>query len=110
MGCQKITNVLKTRVARCYIFKPKIATWVNFVVLQWKRVVYFTAVWSILRPFGIFGAIWYIFSRFGILYLEKSGNPVEDFQLANTSYTSLTISVLNVRTYICALFLGFWLK
>jgi hypothetical protein len=37
---------------------------------------------SILRPFGIFTAIWYIswpfgicFYRFGMLYQEKSGNP-----------------------------------
>jgi hypothetical protein len=36
-----------------------------------------------VMPFGLFYsylvsfvAIWYIFSRFGMLYLEKSGNPV----------------------------------
>jgi hypothetical protein len=70
-------------------------------LLQWKLFVYYTAVWSILRlfgifcahlvyfwPFGIFLAIWYIlwpfgifyvylvyFSRFGKLGQEKSGNP-----------------------------------
>jgi hypothetical protein len=38
----------------------------------------------ILRPFDIFYgrlayfvAIWYIFNHFGILYQEKSGNPVK---------------------------------
>jgi hypothetical protein len=53
-------------------------------VLQWKVVVYFMAVWSIVRPFGIFcghlvyfAAIRYI-SRFGILHQEKSGNPASD--------------------------------
>jgi hypothetical protein len=57
-----------------------------------KMLVYFVAIWSILQPFGIFCGhlvyifvIWYIcgifygylvyFSRFGILYQEKSGNP-----------------------------------
>jgi hypothetical protein len=52
-------------------------------VLQYKMFVYFTDIWSILRPFGIncvhsvyFMVIWYIFSRFGIMYQEKSGNSV----------------------------------
>jgi hypothetical protein len=40
------------------------------------------AIWNILQPFGIsyghlvhFVVIWYIFSRFGMLYQENSGNP-----------------------------------
>jgi hypothetical protein len=40
------------------------------------------AIWSILLPFGLFCGnfvnimvIWYIFSRFGLSCLEKSGNP-----------------------------------
>jgi hypothetical protein len=33
--------------------------------------VNFMAIWPILRPFGI---PWYILSRFGMLYQEKSGN------------------------------------
>jgi hypothetical protein len=51
-------------------------------VLQWKRLVYFMDTFSILRPLEIFYGhlvyfvvIWYIFSRFGILYQEKYGNP-----------------------------------
>jgi preprotein translocase subunit SecY len=50
--------------------------------LQWKMLVYFTAMWSILRSIGIFCdhlvyfmVIWYILSRFGMLYQEQSGNP-----------------------------------
>jgi hypothetical protein len=50
-------------------------------VLQWKMVEY-VCIHSIsfLRSFGIFYGIhfvfvWYIFSCFGLLYLEKSGNP-----------------------------------
>jgi hypothetical protein len=49
--------------------------------LQWKMLVIFLAIWSILWPFGIFCGhllnvvvMWYIFPRFGMLYKEKSGN------------------------------------
>jgi hypothetical protein len=42
----------------------------------------FRAILSILRPYGVlygqlvhFVVIWYIFPQFGILYLDKSGNP-----------------------------------
>jgi hypothetical protein len=36
-------------------------------VFQWKMLVYFTATWPILRPFGIFlWAIWCILWSFGI--------------------------------------------
>jgi hypothetical protein len=45
-------------------------------------LVYFMAIWSLLRKFGVFRGhlvyfmvIWYIFHRFGMLYQEKSGNP-----------------------------------
>jgi hypothetical protein len=51
-------------------------------VLQWKMLMYFMNIWSILWPLEIFYGhlvyfvvIWYIFPRFGILYLEKSGIP-----------------------------------
>jgi hypothetical protein len=46
-------------------------------------VVFNMANWSILKLFGIvcghcayFMVIWYIFPRFGMLYQEKAGNPV----------------------------------
>jgi hypothetical protein len=45
-------------------------------------LLYFTAIWNILRIFGIFydhlvhfGFIWYIFSGWGNIFQEKSGNP-----------------------------------
>jgi hypothetical protein len=44
-------------------------------ILQWTMLVYCVAIWAILRPLDIFLAIWYISSRFGMLYQEKSGNP-----------------------------------
>jgi hypothetical protein len=43
--------------------------------LQWTMLVYCTAIWTILRPFGIFCGIleyfmviWYILWQFGIFY------------------------------------------
>jgi hypothetical protein len=55
-------------------------------ILQWKMTVYFIDTWSILRSFVI-GILWTFgivrsnleyFSRFGILFQEKSGNPGEE--------------------------------
>jgi hypothetical protein len=43
--------------------------------LEWTMLVYFTAIWSNIKPFGIFyshlvyfTAIWYILQPFGIFY------------------------------------------
>jgi hypothetical protein len=36
---------------------------------------YFIDIWDILYPFVTFVFIWYIFSSFGIMHQEKSGNP-----------------------------------
>jgi hypothetical protein len=52
-----------------------------------KDVGIFIAIFSVLRPKGTFCGghlvhfvvIWYILSRFGILYREKSGNPGHRF-------------------------------
>jgi hypothetical protein len=67
-----------TRVARCFIFKPKIPIWLN---LEGLRLEYFTDISDIFWPFGtfcvhlvLFVFIWYIFSGFGIMDQEKSGN------------------------------------
>jgi hypothetical protein len=45
--------------------------------------IYFMDIWNILHTSGIFYDhlvhfvfIWYIFPRLGIMYQEKSGNPV----------------------------------
>jgi hypothetical protein len=40
------------------------------------HLVYFTAIWYILWSFSIFYGFGYIFYPFGMLYQEKSGNPV----------------------------------
>jgi hypothetical protein len=45
-------------------------------------LIYFVPIGNILQTFGVFYKhllhfvfIWYIFSGFGIMYQEKSGNP-----------------------------------
>jgi hypothetical protein len=47
-----------------------------------KMLIYFMAIWNILRIFGIFYDhlvqfvfLWYILSGVGTVYQEKSGNP-----------------------------------
>jgi hypothetical protein len=65
-----------------YIFRPKIPIWVNFgrscngrCWYFYVLFVYFAAKWYILCPFGTFSGRLVYFSRVGILYREKSGNP-----------------------------------
>jgi hypothetical protein len=42
------------RVARWFIFIPKIPIWINYWrALEWKVFVYFMTIRNILRPFGI---------------------------------------------------------
>jgi hypothetical protein len=50
--------------------------------VEWKRLIYFWAIWNKLCPFGLFYGhlvycigIWYSFSNVGMLYQDKSGNP-----------------------------------
>jgi hypothetical protein len=84
-----LTAAFGTGVARWHIFKPKIPIWVNFGGTCNGRCLYtyFMSIWSIFWPFGIlcghlvyftYDVFWNIFSRFGMLYKEKSGNPVQD--------------------------------
>jgi hypothetical protein len=53
----------------------------NFRASDWKMLIYFMVIWNILWISGIFCdhsvhivLIWYIFSCFGIMHQEKSGN------------------------------------
>jgi hypothetical protein len=71
-------------------------------VLKWKIMVNLIAIGSILLPFGLFYChlvyfmvIWYTyFSRFGMLYQEKSGNP--DYAWLERMHVSATCNA-----YIC---------
>jgi hypothetical protein len=45
----------------------------------YEHLVHFMVFCYILWTFEKFLVIWYIFSRFGILYKEKSGNPADYF-------------------------------
>jgi hypothetical protein len=57
-----------------------------FSKVDWKMFIYSMAIGNILRTLGIFYDylvlfvyIWYNFSGFGIVYQEKSGNPVQNY-------------------------------
>jgi hypothetical protein len=77
------TECRVSRVARWYIFKPKIPVWVNFrgscngrcwyILLRlgpfYGHLIHFTTICYILWQSGIF------FPRFGKSHQEKSGNP-----------------------------------
>jgi hypothetical protein len=56
-------------------FLPKIPTWVNFGGPRNGKCC--MAICIILGPFGLFCGQVVYFSRFGILYHEKSGNPAQ---------------------------------
>jgi hypothetical protein len=66
-----------TRVARWHMYiqtkNPNLGKFGR--ILHWK-MVYFMATWY------IFSILWsvHIFFRFGMLYQQKSGNPVHDSQ------------------------------
>jgi hypothetical protein len=70
---------VQCRVARWYIFKPKIPILAGFgmekVGIFYDHLEYIRAIWYILWSFGKLEAIWYLFPRFGILRQEKSGSP-----------------------------------
>jgi hypothetical protein len=77
---------LPFRVARWFVFKPKIPIWVHFGRYCNGKSLH------ILEPFGLFYGLWKyftaigyilgslgIFPRFGVLYQDKSGNPASVF-------------------------------
>jgi hypothetical protein len=71
LGCQMVTFQTKN---------PNLGKF--WRAIDGKMLTYFMATWNILQTFGIFCDhlvhfvfIWYIFSGFGIMYQEKSGNP-----------------------------------
>jgi hypothetical protein len=45
------------------------------VGIFYGHLVNFPAIWHIAWPFGIFSPFLVHFTRFGMLYQEKSGNP-----------------------------------
>jgi hypothetical protein len=70
MGQRWLQKMSSSRVARWFIFKPKIPNLDQFWrIWQWNILVYFIVVWYIFRPFGIFSGtlvyfvvIWYVFT------------------------------------------------
>jgi hypothetical protein len=97
----------RTRVARWYIFKPKIPIWVNFGV-PWNG-----KGWYMLWPFGIylghlvyfwsFGSLvanLFIFHRFGKLCQEKSGNPASNGIFSPTNLICCNFTKLTARCFV----------
>jgi hypothetical protein len=71
----------QNRVARWYIFKPKIPIWIIFLIGRCRYnlwtfgLFYGQLVYFIASLYTYFVVIWFIFLHFGMLYQEKSGNP-----------------------------------
>jgi hypothetical protein len=84
-GCSHFFRRKPFRVARWFIFIPKIPIWVHVLwrALEWRMLVYFMTSWNILGPFGIFyGSSVYVvcghlayFSRFGMFEPRKIWQP-----------------------------------
>jgi hypothetical protein len=51
-----VSAKILSRVARWFVFKPKIPIWINFggPYREWKILVYFMVIGNILLSFGIF--------------------------------------------------------
>jgi hypothetical protein len=80
---QRTTTYVCTRVARWFVFKPKVPVLGKFGrVLQWKILVDFMTIWSMLLLLEIFYGhfvyfvfIWYILPRFWYFEPRKIWQP-----------------------------------
>jgi hypothetical protein len=81
MSFYSILQQFSSRVARWFVFKPKIPIWVNFVGYCFGKfydhLIYFKPIGNMLWPFAIFCGNLVCFSPFRVLDQEKSGNPVQ---------------------------------
>jgi hypothetical protein len=73
--------IISFRVARWYTFFPEISIWVYFVG-PW-HLVYFTAIWYFLRPFGIFYGHLVFLRPFGIVLPFWYIVPIKIWQPCN---------------------------
>jgi hypothetical protein len=69
-------------------------------------LIHFTPIWTSLRTFEIvyehlvhFVFIWYIFSGFGIIHQEKSGNPGAGATGVHCSVAAKQLSTHTVRPH-----------
>jgi hypothetical protein len=74
--------VILSRVARWFVFKPKIPIWKKFKGLKlenvdtfYGRLEYFMGIWDILRPFGTFCVHLVHFFRFWYHAARKIWQP-----------------------------------
>jgi hypothetical protein len=106
-------NILN-RVARWFLFKPKILNLGKFWrALDWKILIYFTAIWNILQTFGIcyddFVFLRYIFHRFGLIAPENLATLIRNTPLSLVSTNELVLFsfclFIEFRLFVAALFL-----
>jgi hypothetical protein len=97
--------VLGTRVARWFLFKPKIPKTLEGLALEDNGIFYvhlvnIPAIWHIYGHLVLFTPFWYIFTRFGMLYEEKSGNPVWNCgKVGRAAKWAKSIVILYICTY-----------
>jgi hypothetical protein len=79
-----------SRVARWFIFKPKVPIWENFqgLRLEYDDICYgylefFVDIWPFYDNLVQYVSIWLFFSCFGVMHTEKSGNPGWQLDLFN---------------------------
>jgi glycyl-tRNA synthetase alpha subunit len=71
-------------------------------VLQWKILVYFMAIWCILRQFGMFYGhsvhmvIWYTFPRFGMYVAQKENLATLLLNYMHITYSELASFKLEI--------------
>jgi hypothetical protein len=79
---KKISQIYTSRVARWYIFKPKIPI-IGILLKTYFGTFYEHLAFCILWPFGIFYGQLVNNLGFGLMYQEKSGNPVHKSRSAS---------------------------
>jgi hypothetical protein len=64
----------------------KISIWVNFGGSFNGRCWYFIWLFGLFFGYLVPMVVWYIFSRFYILYQEKSGNPEQELLAESVNF------------------------
>jgi hypothetical protein len=70
------------------------------VDIFYGHLEYFTDIWYIFCSFGTFLFIWNIFTGFGIMYQEKSGNPARQTFFNGTKIYVMAVFAIRHKTQI----------
>jgi hypothetical protein len=105
-----------TKVARWYIFIPKLRIWVDFggpwngkcwhillpIGIFYGNLIYFMVIWYNLWSF------WYIFPCFGMMYQGKSGNPVGNLHRTSKCVLCSSFFVVSRQRFLQLIAFGFY--